>query len=85
MMTLREYKAWDGTFTNEERAKAEERERAMFDTLTEEEINEYYDLCQSHVYAFVDYGKAEENRTAKVLYNFCKAHNFSIEEAMMVY
>ena len=85
MMTLKEYKAWDGTFTLEERAKAEEREQAMFKTLTEEEMDTYFNLCTAHVYAFVDYGKREENRTAKELFNFCKEHNFSIEEAMMVY
>lgn len=85
MMTLKEYKVWDGTYTAKERKNAEKRERAMLDTLTREERDTYFDLCTAHVYAFVDYGKAEENRTARALFNFCKAHNFSIEEAMMVY
>lgn len=85
MMTLKEYKAWDGTFTAKERKNAEKRERAMLDTLTGEERDTYFDLCTAHVYAFVDYGKKEENRTAKALSDFCNAHNFTIKEAMIVY
>ena len=84
-MTLKEYRAWDGTFTLEERAIAEKKEKAMLETLTEKETNMYFDLCTAHVYAFVDYGKREENRTAKELHNFCESHNFSIKDAMIVY
>ena len=85
MMTLNEYMRWDGTYTMEERAKAEVRERAMLDTLTEEETDTYFDLCTAHVYAEVDYGRREARKTAKTLMDFCKAHNFTIEEAMIVY
>ena len=84
-MTIKEYREWDGTFTMAERAKAEEREQAMFDTLTEAEIDEYFNLCSAHVYAFVDFGAKEDRRTAKALNDFCNAHNFTIKEAMIVY
>ena len=85
MMTLNEYMRWDGTFTAEEREEAYRAERAMLKTLTAEEKDEYFDLTEAHVYASVDYGKAEEKKTAKALYNFCKAHNFTIEQAMIAY
>lgn len=85
MMTLKEYLAWDGTYTKKERATAEKREEEMLATLTEEETDTYFDLCMKHVYAEIDFGKAEHRKTAKTLHNFCKAHNFSIEEAMIVY
>ena len=84
-MTIKEYREWDGTFTMAERAKAEEREQAMFKTLTETEIDEYFNLCSAHVYAFVDFGAKEDRRTAKALNDFCNAHNFTIKEAMIVY
>ena len=85
MMTLKQYNEWDGTFTMNERDEAEKAEKAMFKTMTEDEIDQYFDLCTKHVYALIDFGKTEERKTARALYKFCKEHNFSIEQAMMVY